>query len=126
MNQLNKLTPAETLLIRSGPAAPLKDLLKYTLMDLIYKQVLEVEETKIQADLQHSFKTYRYISIGKKFHSYTGMAHEYVFLSPFLKNHILKMLFDNIVRVGFQNAGYQSKYTSMILKSHLLEDILDR
>ncbi len=41
MNQLTKLTPAETLLIRSGPAAPLKDLLKYTLMDLLYTKCLK-------------------------------------------------------------------------------------
>jgi hypothetical protein len=126
MNQLNKLTPAETLLIRSGPAAPLKDLLKYTLMDLLYKQVLELEEMKIQTDLQHAFKSYRYIRIGKKFHNYTGLAHEHVFLSPFLQNGILKLLFDNAVRIGYENAGSQTRYISRVLKSHTLQDILKR
>jgi hypothetical protein len=126
MNQLTKLTPAETLLIRSGPAAPLKDLLKYTLMDLLYKQVLEIEEMKLQTDLQNSFKTYRYIRIGKRFHEYTGLAHEHVFLSPFLQNNILKLLFDNAVRIGYENAGSQTRYVSMILKSYTLQDIVKR
>lgn len=126
MNQLNKLRPAETLLIRSGPAAPLKDLLKYTLMDLMYKQVLELEEMKIQTDLQNSFKTYRYISIGKRFYDYTGLAHEKVFLSPFLQNNILKLLFNNAVRIGYENAGSPMRYTSMILKSETLNGIVER
>ena len=126
MNQLNKLTPAETLLIRSGPATHLKDLLKYTLMDLIYKQVLELEEMKIQTDLQNSFKTYRYIRIGKKFHNYTGLAHEKVFLSPFLQNNILKLLFDNAVRIGYENAGSPMRYSALILISDTLQGIFER
>ena len=115
MNQLHKFTPAETLLIRSGPATPLRDLLKYTLMDLMYKQVLELEEMKIQTDLRNAFKTYRYIRIGKKFHDYTSLAHEHVFLSPFLQNSILKLLFDNAVRIGYENAVSPTRYLSMIL-----------
>ena len=126
MNQLHKFTPAETLLIRSGPATPLRDLLKYTLMDLMYKQVLELEEMKIQTDLRNAFKTYRYIRIGKKFHDYTSLAHEHVFLSPFLQNSILKLLFDNAVRIGYENAGSPTRYVSMILKSYTLQGIMKR
>ena len=126
MNQLTKLTPAETLLIRSGPAAPLKDLLKYTLMDLMYKQVLELEEMKLQTDLQNSSKSYRYIRIGKRFHDYTGLAHEHVFLSPFHQNVILKLLFENAVRIGYENAGTQTSYVSRILRSYTLQDIVKR
>jgi hypothetical protein len=126
MNPLNHLTPAETLLIRSGPAAPLNDLLKYTLMDLIYKQVLELQETKQPSEQQNLFKSYRYIGIGRQFHSFTGMAHELVFLSPFLKNHVLKMLFDNMVRIGYEHARSKTKYTSMVLKSVALQDLFDR
>ena len=41
MEILSKLSPAETLLIKDGNRTSFKDLLKYTLADLILKKVLK-------------------------------------------------------------------------------------
>ena len=50
MSRLNKLKPAETLLLQHASKAELKDLMKMTFMDLTMKQVLEVKNgtTKVK------------------------------------------------------------------------------
>ena len=44
MKYLSQLTPAETLIILKDKDTRLKEVLKVTLMDLLLKQVLKIEE----------------------------------------------------------------------------------
>ncbi|MBA4053388.1 MAG: hypothetical protein C0490_01625 [Marivirga sp.] len=121
MKQLSKLTPAETLLIKNGSLSPLKDLLKYTLMDLLLKQVLNMEEIQRQPSPRDPVRYYKYISAGVNFRSYKGKPHEMVFLEPFKKNPDLNILFRNLVKIGYQNSKSEKKYYNDLINNDVLQ-----
>lgn len=101
---ISKLTPAETLLVRDGGQASMRELLKYTLMDLILKQVLKIEDVERQLNARDPVKVYRYVSTGETFRHYDCLRHELTFLAPFYENSDSRMLFKNCVRIGYENA----------------------
>src|SRR5688500_11913344 len=102
---LSKLTPAETLIVWKGNQTPLKDLLKYTAMDLLLKQVLVIEEVQRQSHKRNPVRVYKYIGRGKNFKGYACPGHELVFISAYQKSPALRILFNNFVRMGYENAG---------------------
>ncbi len=102
---ISKLTPAETLLVRDESQASVRDLLKYTLMDLLLKQVLQIDDVERQPNSRDPVRVYRYVSKGKNFKNYFGLSHELPFLSPFYGNPDIRILFKNCVRIGYENAG---------------------
>lgn len=108
MKYLSELTPAEILLI-TNKNATLKELLKVTLIDLLLKNVLTT--TKVDKDS----KFYDYIEIGKNFRNYPSKNHENVFLFIFKSDQNLKILFKNLVKVG-----YQKSYSSSNLKNQIV------
>jgi hypothetical protein len=115
---LSKLTPAETLLIKDGSQASVKELLKYTLMDLLLKQVLMIENVeRHQPNMRDAARTYKYVSIGKNFNGYAALPHELAFLSTFQRNCDTRMLFRNCVQVGYQNAGSKTRLHRLIITS---------
>ncbi|MBT1697018.1 hypothetical protein KK083_09045 [Fulvivirgaceae bacterium PWU4] len=101
---LSKLTPAETLLIRDGSQAPVRELLKFTFMDLLLKQVLRAEDVERQLNLRDPVRTYKYVSRGENFPEHNILAHELTFLLPYRKNEDTRMLFRNCIQVGYENA----------------------
>ena len=124
MKQLSNLTPAETLVIRNGELTPLKDLLKCTLMDLLLKQVLTIENIERQPSPRDPIRTYKYIAAGNNFSTYKPRLHEMVFISPFQKNSELRILFRNLVKVGYQNAKSERNYYSYLIQSDSLKERL--
>jgi len=44
MKILSQITPAETMLIKDCTSVQLKDLMKFTFMDLLLKKVIEIKE----------------------------------------------------------------------------------
>jgi hypothetical protein len=100
---LSKLTPAETLLIRDGDEVSVKELLKYTFMDLLVKQVLMTEDVERQLNMRDPVRIYKYVSPGKNFSQYTSLPHELPFLLPFRRNSDNRLLFKNCVQVGYEN-----------------------
>jgi len=110
VRHLSKLTPAETLIIKGGDKTPLSDLLKFTLMDLLLKQVLIVKEVQRQPSPRDPIKIYKYVTTGKNFSKYSAMSHEIVFLSVFQKGPAIRILFRNLVKVAYQKAESAPMY----------------
>lgn len=122
MKLLTRLTPAETLILKFGEKAPLGDLLKVTLLDLLLKQVLVVEEIQRQPSRREPVRIYKYVSVGKNFRNYIKQPHEWVFLSIFDKNRAIKILFRNLVRVGFQEAESEKIYHHNLIASKSIRE----
>src|SRR5688500_7078005 len=118
MKHLSKLTPAETLCLKNGPETPLQDLLKYTVMDLLLKQVLVLEEVQRQPNPRDPVRIYKYATTGRNFESYRSKRHERVFISPFQNDRALRILFRNMVKVGYQNAGSATDYHTVLIRNH--------
>jgi hypothetical protein len=123
---LSKLTPAESLLLRKGDQTPLKDVLKYTLMDLLLKQVLVIQNVERQPSSRDPIMTYKYVATGKNFNQYISLPHELVYISAFRKNGNMTMLFRNCVQVGFENARSEKAMQNTIMQSPALHDAFSR
>jgi hypothetical protein len=65
MNYLSKFTPAETWILLRGNTSLLRDLLKFTLMDILLKQVLWMEDVEGQPGDRDPFSGYKYVRPGK-------------------------------------------------------------
>lgn len=120
MKNLSALTPAETLLVLEGQNATLKELLKLTFMDLLLKQVIQIEEVQRQPSQHDPVRIYKYVVAGKNFRSYQALNHESVFLEIFKKEFRVQVLFQNLVRIGFEKAKSQERYHASIIKSSVL------
>ncbi|WP_462248361.1 hypothetical protein [Ekhidna sp.] len=125
METLKKLTPAETLLLRDQSKVILKDLLKYTLIDLIIKKVLIVEEEEEQSHPNNPVRSVSYVKVGPNYKSYTFKRHELVFANPFLGNDEIRILFRHLIKMGFENAaGLKLFVFERIVKSKEMEGML--
>jgi hypothetical protein len=123
---LSKLTPAETLLVRKGNEATLKDMLKYTLMDLLLKQVLAIEEIQRQPSKHDPVRVYKYIGVGKNFTEYKCLPHELVFLFTYRKNSAIRILFRNCVKIGYENAQTEKAFSKLVMSSGELQKAFTR
>lgn len=110
METLAQLTPAETYLISNNSNATFRELLKLTLADLCLKQVLRIEERELQSHPNNPIRILKYILIGRNFHNHIPKAHEIVFLSPFRKSPEIEILFNHLIRMGYENAGSRKRY----------------
>lgn len=117
MKLLSKYTPAETLVLLEGKKADIKELLKTTFMDLLLKQVLVIECVSKKISTRDDVRVYKYIARGKNFLMYKSSAHEWVYLSPFYKSSSIKILFQHLIRMGFQNAKTDARYIASVIKS---------
>jgi len=126
MKHLTRLTPAETLLVRHGEYTDVKDVLKFTLMDLLFRQVLTIEDAQDKAYPNDDARMIKYVSTGKKFSGYAARDHERVFLSPFLKSNGLHLLFQNLIKVGYENAGPSRKILRLLKKQEPLRMVFRR
>ena len=126
MTHLFRFSPAETLVIKSGEKAPLRDLLKYTLMDLLLKQVLIIEEVQRQPNPRDPIRTYKYITTGKNFITYPFKSHETVFTSIFQENVEIKLLFRNLVKVAYQRAKSERFYYPLLINNENLKVVFIR
>jgi len=122
MKLLSKLTPAETLLLRDGSQASVKNLLKYTFMDLLRKQILIVEEVQHQRDKRDPVTTLKYVSAGTNFNEYAAFAHELPFLEPFQKNRGARILFRNCIEIAYENAGSQTRLPRTVMSTPELHE----
>lgn len=122
MEILSKLTPAETYLIKEGNRSTLKNLLKYTLVDLILKKVLK-SEIRIPDTSEETPS--HYISAGINYFNYQPKQHEYVFLSPYSKSSDLDILFEHLIKMGYQNASNERHFifNLMMQSSKIVECI---
>ena len=122
MKHLSQLTPAETLIILKDKDTRLKEVLKVTLMDLLLKQVLKIEEVYKHTGGTNEQRLYEYVEIGKNFRFYNSLPHENVFLEIFQKNEDFRYLFRHVVKVGYENAKSYNYFHKLIRKSRNISD----
>lgn len=130
MKLLSTLSPAETMLVIDSSCS-LKDMMKYTFMDLLLKRVIEikVENTRVLARDKYAkkvevIKSYNYVIKGKNFDKYNPKVNELIFLAPYQKSTSIKILFKHLVKMAYENAGSSKSFKSSVLNSKNLKDLL--
>lgn len=107
---LSKYTPAETYFILKEADVELRELMKYTLMDLLFKRVLEMNTEHKNESKGKKAKVYNYVRVGREFSHYKPLPHEMIYLSPYYKSKSIRILFQHLISMGIQNAGAEKKY----------------
>lgn len=120
--RIAQFTPAETLIICEGSQVQLADLLRLTLMDLLLKQTLAIEEIQRQPSPRDPIRSYRYISQGENFQHHGIRPHENIFILPFDAHPQRKILFRNFVKIGYENSGSEKAYRRLIIKNPRLKN----
>lgn len=120
METLKYLTPAETLLLRDGGQVSFKDMLKFTLTDLILKNVLKITKND-ETEEENPEMVNRYVEIGNHFHDYTPKYHEEIYLYPFKKEPELSIQFKHLIKMGWENARNRGHF---IFKQLMVSDSL--
>ena len=111
MKILSKITPAETMLIKDSTSVELKNLMKYTFMDLLLKQVIEIKEiSKKPRSKDKKIRTYTYVVSGGNFSKYKPKNHELIYLSPFIKSQSIKILFKNFIKMAYNTSNGSWNY----------------
>ncbi|MDX1446107.1 hypothetical protein, partial [Lishizhenia sp.] len=120
MSDLSKLKPAETLLIMKGENAAFKDLMKYTLMDLILKQVLEIKETvrRVKRGRRFKDKRIKYVVKGNNFDNYSPNIFEIIYLSTYQHTPEIKIVLSKLIKVAYSAAKTEEEYRNCILETH--------
>jgi hypothetical protein len=119
---ISKLSPAETLLLRDGDKVTVRELLKYTLMDLLLKQVLEIQYTERQAHARDPVRQTKYIATGKNFGTYRPLRHEFPFMTGFVRKGDT-MLFRNCVQVAYENTGTKTDMHTRIRATPMMKEV---
>jgi hypothetical protein len=119
MNLLSKLKPAETLLLLDGSKSDFKNLMKFTFMDLVLKQVLVVKESvrTIKSGRGYKEQRIKYVVIGKNFKNYKPSAFERIYLTTFDKSPELKAVLTKLIKVAYDSIHLERKYRRTILNS---------
>lgn len=121
MELLSKLTPAETSLLLNGSQLSLKDLLKYTFIDLILKKVIRIIEVERQPHPRDRVRYYTYVAVAQNFETYKPISHELIFLATFLKSVDLQIQFRHLIKIALQNADTKRIFINKIVSSpHLI------
>ena len=124
MKYLPILTPAETSIILTGDQTPLRDLLKYTFMDLLLKKVLAIHEVERQASHRDPIRVHKYVFAGENFVGYCPMKHELPFLSIFQKQLDISVLFRNLVSIAYEQVKSEKSYYAKIVSSANLKQAI--
>lgn len=124
MKYLSRLTLAETLIILTGDKTPLSELLKFTFMDLLLKQVLAIREVQRQASSRDPIRVYKYVVIGENFNSYQMRLHERAVLSIFQTNSEANVLFRNLVKIAYQNAKSERHFYPQLTSNPNLKEAI--
>lgn len=123
--KLSEFTPAETLLLTRGSNVLLKDLLKYTFMDLLLRKVLLLTRKKYQPDTRSTAVTLKYISAGPLLHRCGALPHEQVFTSPFLQGK-RSIQFRFMIKLAYEQTSKFSDYDPVILESPSIKKFVKR
>ncbi len=126
MKLLSKLTPAETILIRDCSDAQLKSLLKFTFMDLLLKKVIKIVEVDKQPHPRDEVRTYTYIEPGKNIKKYKPKNHELIFITSFLKEESIQILFKHFVKMIYDASGGKKSYRESIRSTKELKSYFNQ
>lgn len=123
MKHLAQLSPAETITVLQGPGTKISDLLKFTLMDLLLKKVLRIENVEYQSSLRDPVRQVKYISVGKGHSKYPVKTYENVFLGVFQKDLNARILFGNLIKIAYERIGSKHGYLSLFVTSMKLKEV---
>lgn len=115
MELLSRLSPAETLLLLKPFESRLRDFMKFTLMDLLARQVVQLinyDKHPVQGDATLSFA---YVIAGKNLKKEEPRLHEMIFLYPFYKKPKAKILFNHYIQMAFKAAKGEENYKKKFL-----------
>lgn len=104
MNFLENFTPADNYLLLENSKATMKGLLKLTMLDLLLKRVIEMENVAVRADERSPERILTYVQAGNNFQSYQPKTHEEIFLYIFQTNPDNKVLFKHFVKISYDKA----------------------
>lgn len=110
METLKKLTPAETLILRDTSSAAFRNLLKFTLIDLILKRVLVIKNEVTGQEQEESPVAYKNVEAGPAFNGYHPKEHEWIYLSPYKKDADISIQFKHLVKMGWESARNRNHY----------------
>lgn len=111
METLKKLTPAETLIMRDTSKTSFRDLLKFTLIDLILKKVLVVKSDVVDSENEtESHVAYKNLEKGPAFDGYEPKEHEWIYLTAFKEDPELSIQFKHMVKIGWDSAKSRNHY----------------
>jgi hypothetical protein len=120
MKHLSQLTPAELLLLTKERVTH-RELLKITFIDLLFKHVLKTHEVERQPHPRDKIRAYKYVGIGRNFEAYISQNHERVFLSSFVADNSIEVLFSNLVKIAYQKSRTLLCYKDDIYKTPTLK-----
>jgi len=118
MEVLNQISTPEVYLILNGNKATLRELLKFTLLDLITKKVLKATNIEHHPSPQDPISYIRQISIGDNFKNYSAKPHELVFIRTLSTNQIeanyldtpAYLLLRHLIIIVYQNIKSRKNY----------------
>jgi hypothetical protein len=115
MELLSKLSPAETLMLLKPSESRLRDLMKFTLMDLIARNVLQMPNFDMQPIQGKATLGIAYVLIGKNFKREEPKLHEMIFLFPYYKKPQAKIRFRHLVQMAFSAAKGEENFKKKFL-----------
>ncbi len=124
MELLAKLSPAETLLLLRPFESRLRDFMKYTLMDLLTRQVLHLLNYDMQPVQGNATLSLAYVVVGKNFKKEEPLLHEMIFLYPFYKKPKSRILFTHFIQMAFKAAKGDENFKKKFLLAGDLKPLI--
>lgn len=115
MELLSKLTPAETLMLLKPSDSRLADLMKFTLMDLLARQVLQMPNFDAKPVQGNATLGFAYVIIGQNFKREEPKLHEMIFLFPYYKKPKSKILFQHLIQMALSASKGEEQYKKKFL-----------
>lgn len=130
MDTFKKLTPSEVLLLIE-PSTKSNDLLRPAFMNLVFHQVLELNEVINKEERRDKYgklelkeiKT-EYVVKGKNFETYKAKEHEQLFIDIFLKSNKQRISIKNYLKAVAENSGSSYSYISLVVSSLKKQNLL--
>lgn len=124
MELLSKLTPAETLLLLKPYESKLRDFLKFTLMDLFTRQVVQLVNFDVKPVQGNANLSLAYVITGINFKKDEPSLHEMILLYPFYKKPKLKILFTHYIQIAIKAARGEENFKKKFLLVGALKPLI--
>ncbi|WP_196888673.1 hypothetical protein [Aureivirga sp. CE67] len=122
MKLLKELNSTETLFLMNPNKVSLKDLLKYTLIDLVYKGVLEIKIVSRKSHPSDKYvRNYVYVKRGVNFENYKSLSYERRFLKYFDDEYFEKMQIRSYLKAIHKGIDSDVDFKSEIQESENLK-----
>jgi hypothetical protein len=122
---LQKIAPAETLFILH-PESSLRDLMKYTFMNLLMQEVLVLinfDPKPVQGAARLGFAG---VMIGKRFKQSEPRLHEMVFLFPFYKKPAKRIVVRHLLQMALDAAKNEVHFKQYLLDGEEMKPLFTK